>query len=150
MNDTERFRNDKVFTILTWGTAAFLLMVGFAMERHGLFELWPVKVPAAVTEAEQELLTLCETTPTLEALQTRLAIARAKATETDEAEDAKLRSYGLLVCAVAWLYLFPRAIRLPYKNLSPENQIIPRGKATAYGVALGLANLIIAILVCWK
>jgi len=136
----------------------FLLVLGFAFEKHGLFELNQTEHFYRVIESQRRLAQSLEAESQsitadqviqqqrdhVEANELLLSVE----TELNEARDERARAHGLIFCVVVFVLLWPAVLLHMYNKLTTRKlYVVPKRIGLLWTIVLGLWTLWMAILI---
>ena len=136
-----------IFRILSWGTAAFVFVVGFGMERHALFEFLQPNPSTSVENAREKLVKTFESDSSLDAAQARLSYYESKDKSSSDEDDAWWRALALLLATPVFGSFFVCAVCRSYDRLDSEDQILSKKFAVSYSASVAIASSLFAAMI---
>lgn len=165
MDEETRSRREIIFKVLSWGSVIYFLIVGFALNQHGLFELTPPEGNERLYQAQLvHVDALDKKSDGLKAEDpveaARLGVEAAKIrAEVDEARkgqsDSWYRAVGLVVGVIIYALVYPLLILLVYRRTDPEGTLaerdpIPLRDALIYGITLSILTSTAAVMTAYQ
>ncbi|MES9539211.1 MULTISPECIES: hypothetical protein [unclassified Actinomadura] len=150
-------RREVILKVLGWGTIVYFLIIGFALDKHALFELKSPPGSAQLQQAQHahasaldsKAQSLAKSDPAAAAdLTAQAAKIRFDVnTAVRDQSDSRLRAVGLIIGTTAFALLYPPLIYLTYRRTDPTStlalsDLIPLKAALAYGIVMSLITAI--------
>ncbi|GAA4232946.1 hypothetical protein GCM10022254_34220 [Actinomadura meridiana] len=151
-------RREVILKVLGWGTVVYFLIIGFALDKHALFEL---KSPPGSARLQQAQLAhadaldsksrgLTGADPVASAdLKAQAARIRFDvATARGDQSDGRYRAIGLIAGTAAFALLYPPLIYFTYRRTTPTSSaptppdLIPLKTALGYGAVMSTITFI--------
>ncbi|MCD0451468.1 hypothetical protein LO762_20030 [Actinocorallia sp. API 0066] len=150
-------RREVVLRVLGWGTVVYFLIIGFALDRHALFEL---RAPAGVADLqraqrgyalalEARAREVREDEPLVAAeMGAQAARIRVEVEEAvKEQADGRYRAVGLIAGTGAFALGYPWLIYVVYRRTDPDGtlaagDLIPLRAALGYGVVTSVITFV--------
>jgi hypothetical protein len=163
--DVNEFNGEIIFKVLGWGTAVYILIIGFASSQHHLFELNTPEeqhrlydaqiVYAEVLDGKSDRLKerdLAEATKlNVDAAKIRMEVAQVKNDES----DSWYRAVALIIASLIYSVIYPLIIWFAYRRTDPkrtpaERYPIPLRVALIYGVTMSLLTSVTAAMTAYQ
>lgn len=165
MDEETRARREIIFKVLGWGGVVYLLVTGFALNQHSLFELNPPERNEQLYETQishadaldRQSNALRETDPVgaaklrVDAAKIRVEVGEARKDQS----DSWYRAAGLIVAVVIYSVAYPLIVWLVYTRTDSggtltESDPIPLRLALVYAIAMGLLTSVAALTTAYQ
>jgi hypothetical protein len=151
-------RREVILKVLGWGTVVYFLIIGFALDKHALFELRSPPGSAGLQRAQlahadaldSKARGLAGADPVATAdLRAQAARIRFDVdTARSDQSDGRFRAIGLIAGTGAFALLYPPLIYVTYRRTAPASSVpstpdlIPLKAALGYGVVMSVITFI--------
>jgi len=145
--------------ILSWGMIAYFLVLGYSLNQHALFELFPTPEQQNVVNAKKLRAERLREKSDSETDIIKSSEFSVKAAEInleakilkDEMSDGNRRAMGLISAATVFFISYLLMTWLFYKKFEPEmsDYFISRRAALAYVLFIGLSIWLTAFWTAW-
>jgi hypothetical protein len=158
-------RREVIFKVLGWGTIVYILIIGFALDKHALFELRSPPASARLQQAQRthadaldsKAQSLVKTDPVASAdLQAQAAKIRFEVdSAVKDQSDSRFRAIGLIVGTTAFALLYPALIYLTYRRTDPTgtlapSDLIPLKAGLGYGIFMSVITTVASLTTAYQ
>lgn len=159
MEETARLRLELILRLLGWGTIVYFLIIGFALNQHGMFELRSAPGADSLRRAQETQAEILDrrgdqlhVTDPVTAADLRVQAAKIRVEVSDrlrEQSDNRGRAVALLIVVTAYAVAYPLMILVLYRRTDPDGSLatrdlISRRVAVTYGIVMSVLTTVAA------